>query len=150
MKTALRIIASTVLAPVIMMLILVITGFSEIIIKDTFIPWIIQIIICIGIIPVLIKLEKKFIPGYWALACNGAYFISGIISGYFILPYFIGIYMSEYYDLLHPWDSSGFLRASQVILHWLTVFAQLGLHLAVRLIIASVRESDKNHKEQEN
>ena len=152
MKTALKIIASALLAPFCMLLLLTAIAIFEIATKSggEIIPFYLHIALCIAAIPILIKLEGKFVSEELRLACNGAYFIAAAIFGFLILPHIGEFYLEKYYELLNPYDDDSFLSGIQWAFYYIAQLCQAGLHLLVRVIIAFVRWCDKKDKEQEN
>ncbi len=149
MKTALKIIASALLAPICMLLLLTVIAFFEIVTKTggEMFPFYLHIVLCVVAIPLLIKLENKFITEELRLACNGAYFIAAAIFGFLILPHITEAYLDKYY-VLNPYDDS-FLSGIQWAFYYITQLCQAGLHLLIRLIIAFVRWCDKKEKKQD-
>ncbi len=138
MKKALKIIVSALLAPVVMLLVLFVTGFMETVFQADIITWLLEIFICILLIPLLLLLERKMKLGELSLACNGAYFISAALFGIFVLPHMVEAYATEYYEIVNAWDTSTFLKGVQWVLYQITVYAQVVLHLIIRIIIAIV------------
>lgn len=136
MKKALKIIVSALLAPVVMLLVLFITGFMETVFQADIITWLLEIFICILLIPLLLLLERKMKLGELSLACNGAYFISAVV---FAVPVYmiVGWYISEFYQKLNSWDNNWF-TGFQWLIYVFTVYAQVVLHLIIRIIIAIV------------
>lgn len=143
-KTTLKIITSALLAPAVMLLILVITGVLEVIFQADIITWLLEIFICILLIPLLLLLERKMKPGELSLACNGAYFISAVV---FAIPVYMimGLYIENWYEILNPWDDNWF-TGLQWLVYVFTVYAQVVLHLIIRIIIAIVARIKEERK----
>lgn len=137
MKLKSRIIGSILLAPAVMLIILFITALAEIVFRGEMVAWLLEIFICICVIPLLLLLERKAETGEFALECNGAYFISAVIMA---VPVYgvVMLYLEYGYDVLNPWSNGQFLSGIQWILYLFTVYAQVVLHLIIRIIIAVV------------
>lgn len=137
-KSASKIIASALLAPAVMLVILFITGIVEIAFQGDMIAWFFEIFICICTVPMLLVFEYKKKSGELALACNAAYFISAVVMA---VPVYMAVmlYLEYGYDVLNPWSKGQFLSGIQWLLYLFTVYAQVVLHLVIRIIIAVVR-----------
>lgn len=137
-KSASKIIASALLAPAVMLVILFITAIVEIAFQGDVIAWFFEIFICICTVLLLLALEYKKKSGELALACNGAYFISAVVMA---VPVYMAVmlYLEYGYDVLNPWSKGQFLSGIQWLLYLFTVYAQVVLHLVIRIIIAVVR-----------
>ena len=138
-KSALKIIVSALLAPVVMLVILFITGLLEIIFRGEMIAWIPEIFICICVIPALLILEHKMKLGEVTLACNAAYFISAVVSGFLLIYPLVEWYVTDFYEILNPWDNDGWFTGLQWLFYLFAVYAQAALHLIIRIIIAISR-----------
>jgi len=137
-KNALKIIVSALLAPAVMLAILFVTGFMEVVFQADVITWLLEIFICICLIPLLLLFERKLKLGELSLACNGAYFISAAVFGIFVLPHAVEAYAAEYYEIINTWDTGTFLKGFQWVFYQITVYAQVALHLIIRIVIAIV------------
>lgn len=137
MKSALKIIISALLAPAVMLVILFITAIVEIAFQGDVVAWFFEIFICICTVFLLLILEYKKKLGELALACNAAYFISAVV---FAVPVFMiaVFYADNLQGRLNPWDHSLFFSGFQWIGYVFTVYAQVVLHLIIRIIIAIV------------
>ena len=144
-KNTLKIIVSALLAPAVMLIILFVTGIIEIAFKTEMIAWLLEIFICICIIPLLLIFEQKKKLGDLSLACNGAYFISAVV---FAVPVYgvIMLYLEYGYDVLNPWSKGQFLSGIQWLLYLFVVYAQVVLHLIIRIIIAVVTRIKEERK----
>jgi len=136
-KSASKIIASALLAPAVMLVILFITGILEIVFQGDMIAWFFEIFICICTVLLLLALEYKKKSGELALACNAAYFISAVVMAF---PVYMAVmlYLEYGYDVLNPWSKGQFLSGIQWLLYLFAVYAQVVLHLVIRIIIAIV------------
>ena len=136
-KSASKIIASALLAPAVMLVILFITAIVEIAFQGDVVAWFFEIFICICTVLLLLILEYKKKLGELALACNGAYFISAVVMA---VPVYMAVmlYLEYGYDVLNPWSKGQFLSGIQWLLYLFTVYAQVVLHLVIRIIIAIV------------
>ncbi len=144
-KTTLKIIGSALLAPLLMLNILFITALAEIVFRDTTAAWCAEIFICICTILLVLLLERKMKPGELSLACNGAYFISAVVMA---VPVFViaVFYADNLQGRLNPWDHSLFFRGFQWLVYVFTVYAQVILHLIIRIIIAIVARIKEERK----
>ncbi len=143
-KNALKIIASALLAPAIMLVVLFVTGFAEALFQTDFV-WPLEIFLCIWIIPALLVFEKRMKLGDLALACNAAYFIS---AAAFAVPVYmiVELYVTDLYEILNPWDNDGWFTGLQWLFYLFTVYAQAALHLIIRIIIAIARKISAERK----
>ena len=110
----------------------------ETVFQADIITWLLEIFICILLIPLILLIERKLKPGELSLACNGAYFISAALFGIFVLPHMVEAYATEYYEIINTWDTSTFLKGVQWVFYQITVYAQFVVHFIVRIISATV------------
>ena len=144
-KSASKIIASVLLAPAVMLVILFITAIVEIAFQGDVVAWFFEIFVCICTVFLLLALEYKKKLGELALACNGAYFISAVV---FAVPVYgvVMLYLEYGYDVLNPWSKGQFLSGIQWLLYLFVVYAQVVLHLIIRIIIAVVTRIKEERK----
>ena len=149
-KSASKIIASALLAPAVMLAILFITGIVEIAFQGDMIAWFFEIFICICTVLLLLALEYKKKLGELALACNAAYFISAVVM---VIPIYgvVMLYLEYGYDILNPWSEGQFLSGIQWLIYLFAVYAQVVLHLIIRIIIAIVTKvkAERNAADKE-
>ena len=144
-KSASKIIASVLLAPAVMLVILFITAIVEIAFQGDVVAWFFEIFVCICTVFLLLALEYKKKLGELSLACNGAYFISAVV---FAVPVYgvVMLYLEYGYDVLNPWSKGQFLSGIQWLLYLFVVYAQVVLHLIIRIIIAVVTRIKEERK----
>ena len=150
MKSTLKIICSILLAPAVMLLILFITGVMESISQGDVFAWLFEIFICICTIPALLILERKMKLGELTLACNAAYFISAVVMA---IPIYgvVMLYLEYGYDILNSWSEGQFLSGIQWLIYLFAVYAQVILHLIIRIIIAVITKvkAERNAADKE-
>ena len=143
MKTIIRITACALLSPLIIWCEFFLAGIIDIIAPNY--GWIFFNILCTAVMIIVLLLEKRLIPEYWSLACNGAYFLSAAFYVFVWLR--ITGHVFDAYSVYDKLSMFLYGRDYEGSLIWwfffVTILLQFALQRIIRIIIAIVRKLHK-------
>ena len=116
--------------------ILVIVGVTEIVMKQTDFPWIMEFVLCFLAVIFYLVIEKTYIkPEWdfvWVLIVAASMFIGGLVT-----CAVVWFYMQGLYSALNPW-SRGAFAGGHWFMYLLTMFAFEMLWLLLRILIGII------------
>ncbi|MBQ8613278.1 MAG: hypothetical protein IJ416_03595 [Ruminiclostridium sp.] len=141
MKKSTKILISAATPPVMMLSVLFLTAVSEFIFRRADIASIFEHILLIGLLVLLIYLDRKYVNENEELALSSAYFISALLFGLLIIPNICRLYLEcDFYDSFCTKNAGLTGSNFSWSIYQLTIMVQTALFFIIRSVMSAVRQ----------